>query len=66
MENILIVDDQACVRKLICEELFLEGYRVEGVGDPESLRKCLTTRRPDLVLLDLYKQQHILNFHQIS
>jgi two-component system response regulator (stage 0 sporulation protein F) len=54
MENILIVDDQACIRKLVCEELFLEGYRAEGVGDPDSLRRRLTSWRPDLVLLDLY------------
>jgi DNA-binding NtrC family response regulator len=54
MENILIVDDQACVRKLLSEELVLEGYRVESVGDAQSVRRCLMSSQPDLVLLDLY------------
>lgn len=54
MERILIVDDQACVRKVVSEELFHEGYGVESVGDAESLRECLGASRPDLVLLDLY------------
>jgi DNA-binding NtrC family response regulator len=54
MERILIVDDQACVRRLVSEELFHEGYGVESVGDAESLKRCLVASRPDLVLLDLY------------
>jgi DNA-binding response OmpR family regulator len=54
MENILIVDDQPCVRQLVSEELIDEGYRVETVGDAESLRRHLISSRPDLVLLDLY------------
>jgi two-component system response regulator (stage 0 sporulation protein F) len=54
MENILIVDDQPCVRQLVSEELIDEGYGVETVGDAESLRRHLISSRPDLVLLDLY------------
>jgi DNA-binding response OmpR family regulator len=54
MENILIVDDQPCIRELVSEELNDEGYFVESVGDAESLRKYLTSSPPDLVLLDLY------------
>jgi len=54
MENILIVDDQPCIRELVSEELNREGYLVESVGDAESLRKHLTSSPPDLVLLDLY------------
>jgi two-component system response regulator (stage 0 sporulation protein F) len=54
MENILIVDDQPCVRQLVSEELIDEGYRVETVGDAESLKRHLISSRPDLVLLDLY------------
>jgi len=54
MERILIVDDQACVRELISEELFHEGYGVESVGDAEDLKRCLMASRPDLVLLDLH------------
>jgi two-component system response regulator (stage 0 sporulation protein F) len=54
MTQILIVDDQRCVRELVSEELILEGYRVIEAGDAESLRGHLIFSRPDLVLLDLY------------
>ncbi|MBW2020979.1 MAG: response regulator [Deltaproteobacteria bacterium] len=54
MANILIIDDQPCVRELISEELFLEGYQVHGVGDIESVREHLQFSQPDLVVLDLY------------
>jgi len=54
MPSILIVDDQPCVRALLSEELVHEGYRVEGLGDAESVRTHLRLTRPDLVLLDLY------------
>ena len=54
MENILIVDDQPCIRELVSEELTHEGYSVEGVGNAESLWKHVTSSPPDLVLLDLY------------
>jgi len=54
MANILIVDDQACVRELLSEELISEGYGVATVGDAKSIRGYLRFLRPDLVLLDLY------------
>lgn len=54
MPGILIVDDQPCVRALLSEQLVDEGYRVEGLGDAESVRTRLRFTRPDLVLLDLY------------
>ncbi|MBW1795778.1 MAG: response regulator [Deltaproteobacteria bacterium] len=54
MANILIVDDQQCIRELLSEELMCEGYRVESVGDAESVTGHLRFSRPDLVLLDLY------------
>ena len=54
MENILIVDDQRCIRQLVSEELTQEGYSVEGVANAASLWKHLTSSPPDLVLLDLY------------
>jgi DNA-binding NtrC family response regulator len=53
MANILVVDDQRCVRDLLSEELILEGYRVHGVGDVASVSGYLRFSRPDLVLLDL-------------
>jgi DNA-binding response OmpR family regulator len=54
MESILIVDDQACVRELLTEELIREGYRVKTAGDRESAKASLRFSPPDLVLLDLY------------
>jgi DNA-binding response OmpR family regulator len=54
MANILIVDDQACVRQLLSEELTDEGYRVTSVGDAESAKAHLKASQADLVLLDLY------------
>ena len=54
MATILIIDDQQCVRELLSEELILEGYRVRGLSDAESLSGHIKFSRPDLVLLDLY------------
>lgn len=54
MENILIVDDQPCIRQFVAEELTFEGYSVQGVADGAALRRCMKHSRPDLVLLDLY------------
>jgi two-component system response regulator (stage 0 sporulation protein F) len=54
MANILIVDDQQCLREFVSEELMLEGHRVCGLGDAESVSGHLRFSRPDLVLLDLY------------
>jgi DNA-binding NtrC family response regulator len=54
MANILIVDDQTCVRQLLSEELILEGHRVHDVGDAQSVRGHLRFSQPDLVLLALY------------
>ncbi|NVL90975.1 MAG: response regulator [Desulfobacterales bacterium] len=53
MPNILIVDDQACVRELFSQELLREGYRVACIGDAGSVTGHLRSSRPDLVLLDL-------------
>jgi len=54
MANILIVDDQSCVRELLSEELISEGYGVATLGDAESISGHLRFSQPDLVLLDLY------------
>ena len=54
MPTILIVDDQACIRKLFSEELSFEGYRVETAYNGESARAHLRLSPPDVVLLDLY------------
>lgn len=54
MPNILVIDDQQCIRELLSEELALEGYQVHSVGDVESVREHLQLFQPELVLLDLY------------
>ena len=62
MSNILIVDDQPCIRALLSEALILEGHRVHGVGDAESVREYLLFTRPDLILLDLYLEGGLEGF----
>lgn len=54
MAKILVVDDQACIRELLSEELSSEGYAVATAGDPESVKGHLRFSPPDLVLLDLH------------
>lgn len=54
MPNILIIDDQSCVRELISRELIHEGHQVEGFANAESVIPHLRSSRPDLVLLEPY------------
>jgi DNA-binding response OmpR family regulator len=54
MPNILIIDDQPCVRELISRELMHDGHQVEGFADAESVMRHLRSSRPDLVLLEPY------------
>lgn len=57
MADILVVDDQRCIRELLSEELILEGYRVKTSGDSRSISGYLRFSRPDLVLLDLFLEE---------
>ncbi|MGD9022686.1 MAG: response regulator [Deltaproteobacteria bacterium] len=54
MPKILVVDDQAYIRRLVSDVLVADGYEVQAVGDACSVEGDLTSFRPDLVLLDLY------------
>jgi two-component system response regulator (stage 0 sporulation protein F) len=54
MADILIIDDQRCIREFLSEELMLEGYRVRAMRDLASVGGHLKFLQPDLVLLDLY------------
>lgn len=52
-KTILVVEDQADLRKLVCLTLDYGGYRIhEAVEGGEALR-LIRTLRPDLVLLDV-------------
>ena len=51
---ILVVDDEPDIRELIKEILMDEGYEVESAADAAQARHALRTRRPDLVLLDVW------------
>ena len=54
MSQILIVDDQQCVRRLLWAQLTLAGYSATDADSAEAARTYLSSRRPELVLLDLY------------
>ena len=54
MANILIIEDQLYVLKLLSKELMGEGYEVAHVGDSRRISKTLKDSPPDLILLDLY------------
>jgi DNA-binding NtrC family response regulator len=54
MANVLVVDDQACVRDLIAEILVDDGHEVRSVGDAASAMEQVQAPWPEVVLLDLY------------
>src|SRR5438270_4019679 len=51
--RVLVVEDEANIRELVCLHLGLEGYACDGVGDgPEALKR--TEANPyDLLVLDV-------------
>lgn len=52
--NILIVEDEEILARVIKEELEAEGFKTEVVGDGEAALKALkSSAKFDLVLLDL-------------
>jgi CheY-like chemotaxis protein len=53
MKSILVVDDEAPIRRLYKEELEEEGYEVELAASGEEALEKLDNARPDLVTLDL-------------
>ena len=53
MKRLLIVEDQADLRKLVCMMLEFEGYDLhEAANGAEGLRKAIEVL-PDLILLDV-------------
>lgn len=51
---ILIVDDEADIRKLVAGLLEDDGYQTLQAGRDEDVFDMLTKQRPDLVLLDIW------------
>jgi len=54
--EILIVDDEPDIRLLIDGILQDEGYETRGAGDSDTAIKAFRTRRPSLVVLDVWLQ----------
>ncbi len=51
---VLVVDDEPDIRELVREILEDEGYEVAVAEDATAAREALRSRRPDLVLLDIW------------
>ena len=51
-EKILIVDDEPSNRKILQQELFRLGYRVDVAKEGAQALKSLDSSRPDLIILD--------------
>ena len=52
--NILVIDDEPDIRRLVKEILEDEGYAVAVAKDGASAREAIATRSPSLVLLDIW------------
>lgn len=59
--DILIVDDEADIRLLIEGVLQDEGYEPRSVADSDAALEALRTRRPHLVILDIWLQNSRLD-----
>ena len=53
-DHILVVDDEPDIRSLVKEILEDEGFHVSVAENGERSRQAWRTRRPDLVLLDIW------------
>ena len=54
--EILIVDDEGDIRDLISGILMDEGYETRAAGDSETALAAVRSRRPQLVILDIWLQ----------
>jgi two-component system nitrogen regulation response regulator NtrX len=54
--HILVVDDEPDIRNLVRDILEDEGYTVTTAEGGEEARKARRTRRPDLILLDIWME----------
>jgi DNA-binding response OmpR family regulator len=54
MKNILLIEDDLSIRRLLTDEFKDEGYQVEGVPDgKEALTRLKNGARPNLIILDI-------------
>ena len=54
--DILVVDDERDIRELVAGVLEDEGYETRGAADSDAALEAISTRRPSLVLLDVWLQ----------
>ncbi|PCD03039.1 sigma-54-dependent Fis family transcriptional regulator [Sphingomonas spermidinifaciens] len=52
--DILVVDDERDIRELVAGVLEDEGYDTRSAGDSDAALEAIATRRPSLVLLDVW------------
>jgi two-component system response regulator MprA len=52
-ERVLVVDDDALVRRMLARGLAAEGFEVEGVADGGAALAAVERSAPDLVVLDV-------------
>jgi len=52
-ETLLIVDDEAAIRRVLCQKLSREGYRCEEADAAEQALNTLATSPIALVILDI-------------
>jgi len=53
MPHLLVVEDEPTLRHLLMQNLVLDGFTVEAVGDGDLALVSISQRRPDLMVLDL-------------
>jgi CheY-like chemotaxis protein len=51
--KVLVVDDDAAIRRLVCDVLEAYGYEVAAAEDGFTALRMLQSQRPDCVVLDV-------------
>ncbi len=52
-KSIIIVEDEADIRELLCYNLERDGYDIQAMGNGEKALEVIQKKLPDLILLDL-------------
>jgi DNA-binding response OmpR family regulator len=53
LPNILVIDDDASIRRLVADVLDIEGYEVRTAEDGYAGLRAIEAERPDCVVLDV-------------